>query len=386
MEAFAVATAELHPMSSLGENMMADSVGLGLAQSDAVDDVMLVDHEQHPAVAAVAMGNHDVGNVADAQSRRKRKRQDMEEDAPSVQWAVSIPNPGNFTHLVKMIESVMPEAFMKVVNTKNFTGVGFESVDAAGICYAIARLGCDSQIAPGCDTNRQWSCVNMSWLRLFSESAPPNSEVSIVSISNSDDLLLVANEIGANGRRIECEMHKIGKEPEAGRLPNFDYRFVIEFSVTDLKNIVAAGKSAKADNLKFSILTPAEGSGLPSNANYLSISFESPMGYMMWIFANSDDSSKTAPGSSSAKKSSSAADAGAAAAAPARQVSNIDRSLLAEQFNIEFSIKYLTSIVGSMARRTVTLRLSAKTPLELEYQLGDGASWIKWVLAPRLDE
>lgn len=302
-------------------------------------------------------------------------------------WQVSVINPSSFTQIVKMINDVIPECFMKVVNTPGFKGLGFEAVDNANICYLLARLACETHIDESCSPRQLWSCVNMDWVQTIAECVPMQSQLNIVSLNGSDSLLLSAVEMARNGKHIEAEMHTISKDPPTKRMRDLQHAFVIEFGVADLKEIVCTGRGAKADNLAFTILGYKEAVGVGRRNReqmFMEISFVSPMGRMVFLFAHTDASGPVGPagtGNRSADPTHDTTSDGGSFSAAER--TEVDRHLLEEKFSGEYSIKYLSHILKGMQRRSIIIKLDPSAPLFIEYPMGDNLSFVRWLLARR---
>jgi len=262
---------------------------------------------------------------------------------------------------------------MKVVDESSFKGIGFEGVDSGSVCYVVARLQCNAQIAPNCEYEKVWSFINMKFLKTFVDCIPSmNAQLHLLSIKQSNNLFVSVAQPGINANQIECEMHTITASQPRKRMANLTHAFKMEFNASTLLSIVKTAAKAGAEDLAFSIYhgeSPVPGG--PTQM-YVEISCIGPMGRLVWLYPGSDAASQT-DGSSSH---------------PQNSVEQIDRATLKQQFSGAYSIKYLSQIlkiIGKNNRSTVVLMFDFTSPMCIEYQMGDDKSYVKWLLACKLE-
>lgn len=293
-----------------------------------------------------------------------------------------------FKAFCENIATVLKEGVFEVVKTDKFEGIMVEAMDKSRVCMVQGRL---TGVVTYGKVGEYQFCVNMTNIITSLRNAHPQHFLELYILEDSTDVVLRVFEPQVRSYGPVFKLKTLDTRTEKIFLDTLHYSMFIEVDLGTFRNAIKTARDHKADTVMLRVLRPPPGeSAAPSDPEgqqrhtvFFVIQYRSDEVECTFPFRSSTETLEGKPGAPQTIRTIEDDSAGDGCEGEMQQ--NFDAYEVL--YSARFSIEYLIVFTKNMERHSLTLRVSKKIPLILDYPLGGGeTNWIRFVLAPRVDD
>jgi hypothetical protein len=281
----------------------------------------------------------------------------------AVEYSLTINSPHSFKSACEIVSNVLINTHFHVVSTPTFSGLRIDSVDPGCVCMVKARFACTVEMERS-DQSHHF-CVRMKTLNTLLKHISAQHVLQIVKYADSPHILLRAFDKKDETSSIEFTLKTINEKCEDLGLFNLDSKYTVEIDLSMFKSICKMCKDIKAPVVQFKIsVCPGE------QDLYFNLSSEGDEAILNYTFHSTNDT-----------------DSGdviihAKSRPLQHQPKEEDLQVVYQEC---FSADFLNLFMKSMEKQTIYMTVAPDRPLILHYNLGAYKSYIRFVLAPKVD-
>ena len=302
------------------------------------------------------------------------KRLKMDE---SLEFYVKITQPQSFKSLVDILSNILTEVDFKIEKTDTFEGIAVDSIDSSQVCLVSARVACKVILNQTEDESQNTGvfCLILKTFASCLRAIPSHYFIDLSRRMGDTDVTMSGYEPTIKTSSSTFTMRTIAREKHECGLDSLDYRYTISLDLQLFRGIVKNCKDLNSHDLTIEIKEPRVNDDTLLKHTYVNIQSDSDEVSSKYAFHSITELSegniiviKTAEERTN----------------PSDQQSEIHDDLITI-VNSRYDVNFLSLFMKSMDRQSLTMRLSPDKPLLLEYCLGGGSSYIRFVLAMKAD-
>ena len=313
----------------------------------------------------------DVDQVAASVAARQSAKRYKE--MPAADFRVTVAPASSLTKMVNTLEALLTEVTFNIVKSRTFSGIRVDATSPDLCCMIKAKLACNVNLANEMG-NKAGFAVNVKEMKPIMKSV--DGAVDIVRYKNNDHLTFECANCMPLG---EFNLPTIVNEDSEERLFNITTQFTIQIPCVSLKEFTRRSAEFGSETVRMEV----------SN-------FKASDGTMHAFFSMSchEGSIVKAKHTYHSETKSSEADDGqqiicdGAGGVTRDEVCSMARKSTVE-YRAEFQASYITDFLKSFDRGEVFMSLAQKDgepgPLILHQSLGNDQSYMRLVLAPKMD-
>ena len=295
----------------------------------------------------------------------------------SYDWRVIISTPQTFKTMLAVVHPTISHVPFKVcVNDPDtFTGLRMDAINNSRVCMIKTAYECEVVVPESQALRNATFCVETDTFMTLLRDVQAAQVVELLRCTDSAELTIRTFENADTNNWSISTLQMVDEETEFNMLDmrSLTFNYIEEIELERLKEVCRIIHAIRGNAIQFTVEEPTEQSSVAGveKHHYFTISAEND-------------------GVSTCKihHSTTVADTGPDAIKVVRhnQVSDEDKGELTVRYNNAFPAVYLNGVLKSMDRQTVQLYLGTGLPLVMHYSLGGDSSYIKFVLAARIEE
>ena len=311
------------------------------------------------------------------------------------EWRVCITSSATFRTFINVLKEILINCNFYLEKSSTFTGIYVDSVDPSLVCMVKSRFECKIQTCQAdagdgafesysAETvsriNEESFCVPMESLKTLLKDAGDMLEITRYRDTAPD---VIIHSYDRNDK-LNSTTSRLGNIDDCGApipMDSIGSAQMVEIELQDLKSLVKMARELKATHMRFLIEHPAGAGDADSTEimhNLFTISIETENATLERSFH------------SMTQREVSVSDGGRETIrALSTTTQTSERSPLFHDATIKFdevfSTMYLDLILKSMVDRGVKLFMAPDMPLIVEYSLGSDMSYLKVILAPKVN-
>lgn len=234
-----------------------------------------------------------------------------------------------------------------------------DTVDPHHICIVQARISCDGKLFE----KGVSFCLDTKVLNMCLKNVASLQCIELTQQKGSADVIMRTCDAMTHEEVMLFVLNTYDQDAEQMPLDDIEYDFHTEVNIPELKRMIKLGSDLKVADIGFEVRqTDKDASGVCTSIVYISGKGDATFRRRL------PTASRTEEG-------------GAITAASA-----VDESKLIKRYDARFTLDYLNKFVRAMEQSLLTMKLGEQSPLLIEYDLGTPKSFVRFVLAPKLDD
>lgn len=301
----------------------------------------------------------------------------------ALHFKVVILDPKILSEAFTIIGGVIDQFPIMVENGKTFSGITLECQDAKHICMVQAKLTASVLIAPDGD---DFLCISAKVTNSCLSSVPGTCFITMYKMKEDDGIYFSAYENDSILEDTAFRIVPIDMDPDQDTLGSIEYDYHIDMSLETVRKLVKNCKDLESKYIKFTVYESTDQTG----GDTPGITVDKPKSIFVRIDINGVSATIFKMLHSITQwQQSGEADSGAyviqtVEKETALTQSDIDK--LQSTYEEEFPAEYFGRFIKSMSKQSLTLSLKKGRPMMILYPLGDEQSFIRFILAPKVNE
>ncbi len=289
-------------------------------------------------------------------------------------WKIRFSQSAAMKSFCENIGNILHETCFEVLDGEGFSGLSVESIDSARSCLVQARLSGQVTLR---DPGARGFCVRMASLISCLRSAHACHFLDMWQLLGDTDVICRVYEPNVSNYTPEFRIRTLAKQADPPRLQPLTYAIFVEIDLETFRSAVKTAKEHRADSVQISVFTPKAGLAPREGAitTFFVVAYEGDEVSSRFVYQSCTQSE-----GGEEPMVIHANDAGG----PLGFERLPDAEDLNQLFSSSFSTDNLVLFVRSMERHVLTLRLGEGKPLLLEFPMGGGTDYIRYVLAPKI--
>lgn len=226
--------------------------------------------------------------------------------------------------------------------------LSIDTVDPHHVCIVQCRLCCKGEIF---EQEEVQFCLDTKTLVTCLRNINNHHSVDFVGHRGSADVILRSYDILDSVEASVFTLNTFEQESDELPLDNIQFDFYSEVCLPELKKIIKLGTDLKVNTIVFNVLTLSDGTTAVDVSGV---------------------------GDASFRRRLPTTDTEASAASP----SPANEQVL---YKAAFTLEYLSKFIKAMDHNMLTMKLGDTKPLFIDYPLGVTESFVRFVLAPKID-
>ena len=290
-------------------------------------------------------------------------------------WRVIISTPQTFKTLLAIVHPTIAHVPFKVClnDADTFTGLRMDAINNSRVCMIKTAYEC--QVLTSTTLRNETFCVETDTFMTLLRDVQASHVVELLRYTDSAELTIRTHENTDTNNWSISTIQMVEEDTEFNMLDmrSLTFNYVVEIELERLKEVCRIIHAIRGNAIQFMVEEPSgqiSGGGV-ENHHYFTISAEND-GVSTRKIHHSSAISDTGPDAIKVVRGN--------------QVDDEDKGELVVRYNNTFPAVYLNGVLKSMDRQTVQLYLGAGLPLVMHYSLGGDSSYVKFVLAARIEE
>lgn len=301
----------------------------------------------------------------------KRAKTVPTEATSDLKFRVCFEQLGSLKQLVDVVGSILGRVYFQLEKHPSAASgeskmvLSIDTIDPQRVCLVQSRLICNGSM----NVDEVSFCICTQTLTKCLRNLPNHHSVSLSCKMSSATITLQSFDVMSSGEEIVCDLPTYDDDCENMPLDDLDYEYETDIELPELKRMIKFGDALKCEVLKMSLhsYTASDGSIVS-----------------MTQFSGSGDADfkRSFPSIVCKEKDKSSKSNG--------DVSCIDYNKMKLQFEASFTLDYFNKFVKAMEHQQVNLKFGKDSegsdlPLTIKYPLGVPDSYVRFVLAPKIE-
>lgn len=292
-------------------------------------------------------------------------------------FMISINDPKTFNDIIEILSCIVGNKIQFIIiKTENFEGIAIEYMKET-YCVLQAKFKTDVEVSKDLDSH-EFALLTNSILSCF-KCAPDTSSVVLTKKKNSDSICARCyNSLNSNGREsliLKFELKIIEDSEPVPEISVENDLYNLEIPLDIFKKMVNCGDKLSAKHITFTLSEPKENGIDKQNKTNgygtIRIDISGELGNLSKSIPTLLTENYNVETDSSIIK------------LPNDDI--FDESYeetLKEKFSSTYGLEYIKKFIKSMNRTSIEIRIGEKSPIIINYKLGDDESFIRFILSP----
>lgn len=265
--------------------------------------------------------------------------------------------------MIDITGTILGRVLFRVTNGEgNSLMLTIDTIDPHHICIVQARLSCDGAVF-----EKDISfCLDTKVLNMCLKNVSAQQYIELTQAKASADVTMRTCDAMTQEEVLVFVLSTYDQDAEQMPLDDIVYDFHTEVNIPELKRMIKLGSDLKAPDIGFEVCQTAKSSeGECSSIVYISGKGDAAFRRRL------PTANKTEEGGG-----------GAITSVPSIE----QESRLEKKYDANFTLDYLNKFVRAMEHTLLTMKLGKDSPLLIEYDLGTPKSFVRFVLAPKMED
>ena len=290
----------------------------------------------------------------------KRQKTTSVLDESELSFKIVFHQPGAIKQMIDITGAILGRVLFRIVSGEgNSLLLNVDTVDPHHICIVQARISCDGKLFE----EGVSFCLDTKVLNMCLKNVSSQHCIELTQKKGSADVLMRTCDALTQDEVLTFVLNTYDQDAEQMPLDDIVYDFHTEVNIPELKRMIKLGCDLKVPDIGFEVRqTDKNASGECTSIVYISGKGDATFRRRLPTACKTEEGGAITT------------------------VSVIDESKLVKKYDARFTLDYLNKFVRAMEHSILTMKLGEDSPLLIEYDLGIPKSFVRFVLAPKLDE
>lgn len=291
-------------------------------------------------------------------------------------WKLTLPTPQTFKTLLNIVEptvSNVPFQVCKGIQEGTgapFTGLRMDCMNSSRVCMVKAAYECGVTVST--ELRNELFCVDTDMLRNLLRDVQASHEIEMIRYTDSPTVTINTHDRAdpTNWSISTIQLMDVDFNSMDLDMGDITFNYVVEIELDRLKHVCRVVNSIRSSTIEFRVDEPKQ-KGAASH--FFSIIAEGEGASIRKVHHVSSVPTEGIEHITVVQNSQ-------------VKMDEVDTEDLESKFKAVFPIVYMNGVLKSMDRQTIQLYLGKDLPLVMHYGLGNDMSYIKIILARRVQE